>query len=115
MSTSNEQLKEIRREIVNVIAKDAPPGVATALTAMVAFSYDIVKALSALKARVAELEKSPINYDGVHREGKSYSRGTFVTFNGALWHANYATTAKPGNSSDWTLAVKKGRDGKDAA
>lgn len=51
---------------------------------------------------------------GVWVEGKSYDRGDVVTWGGSQFHANDTTTAKPGEgSSDWTLVVKRGRDGKD--
>jgi hypothetical protein len=36
-----------------------------------------------------------------------------VTWGGALWHCDAPTKDKPG-TENWTLAVKKGRDGKDA-
>jgi hypothetical protein len=36
-----------------------------------------------------------------------------VTWAGSLWHCDKATKNKPG-TDDWTLAAKKGRDGKDA-
>ena len=50
-------------------------------------------------------------YRGVFDAGKQYERGDCVTFDGAIWHANAATTARPGDGSQvWTLAVKRGRD-----
>jgi hypothetical protein len=62
-------------------------------------------------------------YRGVWKEGEEYTWGDFVTLGGSLWHCNYeplyaegptpTTKAKPGTSEDWTLAVKRGRDGKD--
>ncbi len=52
-------------------------------------------------------------YRGVWREG-DYQRGDMVTWAGSLWHCDAEkSTAKPGGE-DWTLAVKKGRDGRDA-
>jgi hypothetical protein len=51
---------------------------------------------------------------GVFREGTAYRRGDGVTFGGSWWIAQKdAPEGKPGVSSDWRLAVKKGRDGKD--
>lgn len=51
---------------------------------------------------------------GVFREGAAYLRGDGVTFGGSWWIAQKdAPEGKPGLSSDWRLAVKKGRDGKD--
>lgn len=73
--------------------------------------------IRSLAARIEALEARPpaISYEGVWQEGKAYERGQFVTRGGAMWHANCATKAKPGegDSADWTLAVKSGRDGKD--
>lgn len=52
-------------------------------------------------------------YRDVFKDGAEYQQGDVVTWGGSLWHCNKATTAKPG-TDDWTLAAKKGRDGKDA-
>ena len=53
-------------------------------------------------------------YRGVWVEGKTYERGDGVTWAGSEWHCNDTTTVKPGDGSrDWTLKVKRGRDGKD--
>ena len=43
--------------------------------------------------------------------------GDTVTLSGSLWHANTDTTAKPEEhvKSDWTLAAKRGREGKPGA
>lgn len=52
---------------------------------------------------------------GVFKEGESYLRGDGVTFGGSLFLAQKDQPAgKPGASSDWRLAVKKGRDGRDS-
>lgn len=53
-------------------------------------------------------------YKGVF-DASDYEQGDTVTWAGSLWHCNKtATTAKPGDGSpDWTLAVKKGRDGRE--
>lgn len=52
---------------------------------------------------------------GVFREGDVYERGDGVTFGGSWWIAQKdAPDGKPGLSADWRLAVKRGRDGKDA-
>ena len=49
---------------------------------------------------------------GVWSEG-SYLKGNGVTWGGNFWICQRATTDKPGDSTDWRLAVRKGRDGKD--
>lgn len=52
---------------------------------------------------------------GIYKAGTSYEHGDSVTYAGSYWIAQRATEASPGNgSSDWRLAVKRGRDGKDA-
>lgn len=51
-------------------------------------------------------------YCGVFKEGQDYMPGDMVTWGGSLWHCNEATKEKP-EAGPWTLAVKKGRDGKD--
>lgn len=54
-------------------------------------------------------------YRGVYREGTDYQHGDVATFGGSLWHCDRDTHTKPGTKdSDWSLAAKKGRDGKDS-
>lgn len=50
----------------------------------------------------------------VHRPGESYEKGDAVTHGGSYWIAKADTNGTPGKSDDWRLAVKRGRDGKDA-
>lgn len=58
----------------------------------------------------------PIPVDvGVYRRGAGiYRRGQCVTFGGQYFIAQRDTQAEPLKSEDWRLAVKRGRDGKDA-
>lgn len=52
---------------------------------------------------------------GVFRAGAKHTHGDAVTFAGSYWIAQCDTENAPGSGSpDWRLAVKKGRDGKDA-
>lgn len=52
---------------------------------------------------------------GVFKEGSDYKMGNGVTFGGCFWIAQKDNPeGKPGSSDDWRLAVKKGRDGRDA-
>lgn len=52
---------------------------------------------------------------GIFREGTQYAKGDGVTFGGSWWVAMAAEAIdKPGTSDQWRLAVKRGRDGKDA-
>jgi integrin beta 3 len=52
-------------------------------------------------------------YRGVWRDGQAYTEGDVCTWGGSLWHCDKAAGGKP-DGGDWTLCVKKGRDGKDA-
>jgi len=55
-------------------------------------------------------------YRGVYAQGKTYERGDCVTFAGSLFHCNDKTDERPGTGAkSWTLAVKRGADGKDKA
>lgn len=61
-----------------------------------------------------ELHFPVMIYRGVWREGEAYERGDTVTWGGSLWHCDHDTTDKPdGQQKHWTLAAKRGRDGKD--
>lgn len=53
-------------------------------------------------------------YRGVFKEGMHHP-GDTVTWGGSLWHCDEPTSDKPGEvgSKGWTLAAKRGRDGKD--
>jgi integrin beta 3 len=51
---------------------------------------------------------------GVYSEEREYATGDAVTWGGSLWIAQAPTAQKPGQSDTWRLAVKRGRDGKDA-
>lgn len=57
-----------------------------------------------------------MSYKGVWQEGE-FTEGDVVTWGGSAWYCKATTTTKPGEvidgQSDWKLAVKKGRDGKD--
>lgn len=51
---------------------------------------------------------------GVYKTGEEYSPGDAVTWAGSLWIAQEKTSEKPDSGQGWRLAVKRGRDGKDA-
>jgi hypothetical protein len=75
--------------------------------------------IAQLEAKNARLEAQiaahrSVKYMGVYRDGAEYSEGSLVTLHGSLFHANRTTKMIPGDGSvDWTLCVKRGRDGKD--
>jgi hypothetical protein len=53
-------------------------------------------------------------YQGVWRESfGEYAKGHTVTHKGSVWLAKEPASTKPGDSPDWQLIVKAGRDGKD--
>jgi len=56
-----------------------------------------------------------MQYRGIFDAGTAYDVGDTVTHGGSLWHCNQLTKDRPGErTASWTLAVKRGRDGKDA-
>lgn len=71
-----------------------------------------------LRSEVAELrtKSSGLQYLGVWEPNDTYACGSAVTWGGSLFIARRDTAAKPGSDGDtgWTLAVKHGRDGRDA-
>jgi integrin beta 3 len=63
-----------------------------------------------------ELALPAMVYRGVYEAGRRYAPGDTTTFGGSVWVCNAPTDAKPGETEKtWTLAVKRGRDGKDFA
>jgi hypothetical protein len=52
-------------------------------------------------------------YKGLWEPGQ-YKKGAWVTYGGSLFVAQSDTGERPTNSDDWRLALKRGRDGKDA-
>jgi hypothetical protein len=52
---------------------------------------------------------------GVFRPDAVYAKGDGVTFGGSFWIAQQEAPGRPEDGSGWRLAVKRGRDGKDAA
>jgi len=78
----------------------------------------VERQVAPLRARLAELEARPsgVPWKGVWGANESYPAGVFVTHGGSLWHAESASIGvRPGTDPNrWTLAVKRGADGKDA-
>jgi hypothetical protein len=71
------------------------------------------KKIEESEARLAALKA--FTFQGAWEDGRQYNSGNFVSHGGAVFHANADTKSKPGNgSADWTLAVARGRDGRDA-
>ena len=65
-----------------------------------------------LEARIETLQAQPLRYLGVWAPTTRYEKGSFVSHQGSLWHADTITTGvRPGgNSGAWTLCVKRGSD-----
>ncbi len=66
---------------------------------------------------MAELEAKPnVAYKGVWEAGRDYMNGDAVTKAGSLWicRLNHLSSEPGVDFTGWTLAVKKGRDGKTA-
>jgi hypothetical protein len=104
-----ETVKSVRSEFPKISGDGMVKTVAGAVAAM------FTERIEALERRIAELEARPtVKYLGVYRENKAYGSGSMVTAAGGIWHANRATCDRPGSSDAWTLACKRGADGKDA-
>lgn len=74
----------------------------------------LIEHCQALERRLSAIESRPkgLQYRGVWSAGMTYSQGDTVSRRG-LWIAMTVTRAMPGQSPDWSLAVKDGRDGRD--
>jgi hypothetical protein len=72
--------------------------------------------IEALEHRVVEAETkaAEFRYRGVWQPGEQYRRNNFVTYDASVWACLRDTEGKPGQCLDWQLAVRKGKDGKDA-
>jgi Collagen triple helix repeat (20 copies) len=64
--------------------------------------------------KVREVKTALVLDAGVWKEGSVYSAGDGVTLGGSFFIAQNNTSAKPGKSDEWRLAVKRGTDGRDA-
>lgn len=67
----------------------------------------------ALGETVHEIKTAIVLDAGVWKEDVSYVAGDGVTLGGSFFIAQADTTAKPGKSDEWRLAVKRGSDGRD--
>jgi len=70
------------------------------------------------KGEVIKEARLPVPMDmGVFKDGQTYQRGDGVTWGGQYWIASEEAAVKPDTSKagkPWRLAVRRGRDGKDA-
>lgn len=96
-------------------AKIATKIVAEALAEPIARNAVSEQRIAELEAHIIKLEQLPSpKYRGVWDAQTGYFVGDFCTDDGSLWHCERASTGvRPGSMADaWTLAVKRGRDGK---
>jgi hypothetical protein len=70
-------------------------------------------ALAPLQKRIEELENRPFKFVGVWTQGMELVPGNVCSYAGSMWHCNEPTTSKPGTGPEFSLCVKRGRDGKD--
>ena len=92
---------------------DGLKGVDVTLNGEREFSVTVTRASGATEQKAFVL---PVMiYKGVFHAGDTYQPGDTVTWGGSLWHCDEATNDKPGEpgSKGWTLAAKRGRDGRD--
>ena len=71
---------------------------------------------TAVETRYADIVVRSIadSYQDVFKQGETYSRGAFATWDGSLWLSMRDTKAQPGTQdSGWKLVTKRGRDGRD--
>ena len=68
-----------------------------------------------IEDRLTALEARPtMTYMGVWAADREYLRGNVVTYDGSSWVANETSMGEiPGKGSAFTLAVKRGRDGRE--
>jgi hypothetical protein len=73
--------------------------------------------IEALQARLDQMETvtREFGFRGPWQEDVVYRSGNFVSLGGSMWFcvADRTTSRPQTSSSDWALAVKRGRDGKD--
>jgi hypothetical protein len=71
------------------------------------------KAIKPLQDKIEELENRPFKFVGVWTQGMELVPGNVCSYAGSMWHCNEPTSSKPGTGPEFSLCVKRGRDGKD--
>lgn len=110
------------KELGQFVGKDGEPGKDGADGLGfddLSFDYDGEKTITLRFVKGDQVKEFPVVMPvvidrGVFSEGKTYSPGDGVTWGGSFWIAQEETGEKPDSAKGWRLAVKKGRDGKDA-
>ena len=77
------------------------------------FNVTITRASGAVEVKSFSIPT--LIYRGVFKTGALYKPGDTVTWGGSMWHCDEESADKPGEngSKGWTLATKRGRDGRD--
>ena len=105
MSALGHDLKEFARDL----ALDTKEHVSREIAKATA---PLRSEIDGLKAEITELKQR--EYQGVWDNSKAYARHAMVTRRGSVWcslaNENRST---PGESPNWRLAVRAGRDGND--
>jgi hypothetical protein len=107
---------DLSEDLLNALAKGIVPFIRATIAAAVnplkerLDALEKRKGIAPLAAQLAGIEQRMMKYEGVWSEGKTYTRGSFVTHAGSLWFADDTSIgARPGaGSTTWKLAVKKG-------
>jgi len=63
--------------------------------------------------RIQEIKTAIVLDVGVWKDGAVYAPGDGVTFGGSFFIAQTQTNARPGQSTDWRLAIRAGRDARE--
>ncbi|WP_228290376.1 phage gp6-like head-tail connector protein [Klebsiella oxytoca] len=94
---------------------DGVAGVDVCMDGQRSFTVTVNRASGASEKKAFDIPA--MVYRGVFKSGDEYLPGDTVTWGGSLWHCDEQTQDKPGEtgSKGWTLAAKRGRDGRDKA
>jgi len=63
--------------------------------------------------RIQEIKTATVLDTGVWKDGTTYVPGDGVTLGGSFFIAQAQTNTKPGQSTDWRLAIRAGRDARE--
>lgn len=96
------------------VFQQASPALGTAFVAGEVSNAMIRALANRVEELDARLSASPLEYRGVWKPNTMYPARTFITHNGQVYFAEKATDFRPGEGHGWQLAVKAGKDGKDA-
>lgn len=79
---------------------------------------DVENALAELRTVRTRQDEIGLNaataYRKIYDPTTQYHQGEFVTFNGAMWHANMPSKGIPPPGPEWTMCVQRGKPGKGA-